>query len=426
MNKLKDYWRRWCLCYRENGLKYTIKKTFRRIGERRVRKKAEKLGLNNINNSTVNKANPVSTPVLNPAEDKLHLSRKKINVGFLLVGGLGDLVIGANYVYKFRQKFNDENLRLDIFVRNINGSSKVVFYEGYVFDHLYSEDLSKNRVKDYDIFIELVRYPDIKRRNLPKINSMMPELVEYISLCERFRYENPRYFSISSRNTDCQAAVLNIIEGKKRIQQPDIYNYFGLTEKYEYQIPIMEDEIEYLKDMDLYGKKFITLNRGVDTNNNKVSVKMWPLQYYNVLTKMLKDKYPDIILVQVGASYDKCPPFENIDLQLVGKTNLEQLKVLLKHSLIHIDGEGGMPHVRHALSGGESVIMFGPTSADFYGYSENENLVGNGCDIWCEWVVEEWQQQCLRGYKVAPCMASITPEMVIKAVDRILEKENKE
>lgn len=424
MNKLKDYWGRWCLCYRHNGLKYTIKKTFRRIGERRARKKAEKLAMKNFNNSAAN-ALPTPKPTTAPApvEDKLNLSNNQINVGFLLYGGLGDLTVDANYVYKFKQKYDDENLRVDIFVKNRNGSANVIFYDGYVFDHHYVEGPFKNRLNEYDLFIEVARFPDIKKRNLTKINLMMPELIEYISLCERYRYEYPRFFSCKGI-ADGQAGTLAIIDGKKRINQPDIYDFFGITERYEYDIPIMDDEIEYLKDIDLYNQRFITINRGVDTNDNKDSVKMWPVGYYNILTKKLKEKYPDIILVQLGASYDRCPPFENIDLDLIGKTNLEQVKVLLKHSLVHIDGEGGMAHVRHAIGGGRSVIMFGPTSADFFGYSENENLVGNGCDTWCEWAVSGWQSGCLRGCRTAPCMASITPEMVMDAVDRIIEKEN--
>lgn len=423
MSKLKDYWRRWCLCYRQYGLKYTIKKTFRRIGERRARKKAEKLALKNFNNSTVNTTVCAPKPTSAPAEDKLNLSSNQINVGFLLRGGLGDMVVSANYLYKFRQKYSDENLRLDVFSHNSFNSAKVVLYDGIVIDNLYKEEGFEKRFHDYDIFFDLSRYPNLKRRNDKKIAAMMPELFEYIHLSERFRSENARFFT-KAGITDGQSAMLSVIKGKKRINQPDIYEFFGVTEKYEYEIPLMEDELDYLKDIDLADRKFITINRGVDTNYTSNSIKMWPLSYYNILIALLKKKYPDLVLVQLGASHDRCPAFENIDIDMVGKTNLEQVKVLLKHSLVHIDNEGGMVHLRHALGGGKSVVIFGPTSADFFGYSENENLVGNGCDTWCEWAVSGWQGGCLRGFHNAPCMASVTPEMVMDAVDRIIEKEN--
>ena len=93
MNKLKDYWRRWCLCYRENGLIFTVKKSFVRIGERHRRIKAEKLAQKN------------GTPIpsaLPKKNDTLGLLDTQMNVGFLLKGGLGDIVVIANYIYKFR------------------------------------------------------------------------------------------------------------------------------------------------------------------------------------------------------------------------------------------------------------------------------------------------------------------------------------
>lgn len=426
MNKLKDYWRRWCLCYRENGLKYTVKKTFKRIVERHQRKKAEKVSLQNGNTlSSVqnnNKSNNNNTPHIETISEELNLSKQQINVGFFHSGGLGDLIVLANYLYKFRIKYGYENLRIDVFAKNSFNSAKVIFYDGYVIDNLYNKSDYEKIFREYDLFVQITRYPDIRKRNDKKIASMMPELFEYISLCERFRSENPRFYT-NPGITDGQGAVLSIINGKKRIHQPDVYGFLGVQEKYEYDIPIMEDEYDYLNDIDLNGHKFITINRGVDTNQTKDSIKLWPFIYYNLLIKMLKSKYPDIVLVQLGSSRDRCESFQGIDLDLVGKTNLEQVKVLLKHALVHIDNEGGMVHLRHALGGGKSVVLFGPTSSEFFGYSENENVVGDGCATWCEWAMRDWQKSCLRGYRNAPCMVSITPERVMQSVEKIVEEQ---
>ncbi len=417
MNKLKDYWKRWCLCYRENGLKYTVKKTFSRIKSKLSSKDSAKSEVKSVRQSADN-----SKTILN--NDILNLSTNEVNVGFLLKGGLGDLVVAANFLFKFREKYGYENLRLDVFIHNSYGSAKVVFYPGTVINNLYKEEeYFIKRFRDYDLFIELSRYPDVKRRNDRKMAEMMPELLEYVYLCERFRAENKRYFS-NPGITDGQAAMLSIIKGKKRIHQLDIYGFFGVREEYEYPIPVMEDDEEYLKDLGLYGRRYITLHRGVDTNQTKNSVKLWPEAYYDLLATMIKEKYPDIVLVQIGVSYDRCKTIKGIDVDLIEKTNLEQIKALLKHSLIHIDGEGGMIHMRHALKGGRSIVLFGPTSADFFGYSENINLVGNGCKTWCEWSVQDWQNSCMRGKRLAPCMASLIPETVMDAVDKILKEES--
>ncbi len=413
ISKIKDYWHRWCFCYRENGFKYTVKKTLIRIGERYRYIKAEK---SKSKNGTTEKRLPYLK------NNALNLSDTQINVGFLLGGGLGDIVVAANYIYKFRQKYGYENLRIDTFIQNSYNSAKVILYDGYIVDHIYPGQGYEDSFREYDVFIKISRYPDVKKRDLKRMSLMMPELIEYIYLCERFRSENARFFT-NPGVTDGQSAVLSIINSKKRIHQPDVYGFFGVREEYEYEIPVMEDEYEFLADLNLKSRRFITINRGVDTNYTKTSVKLWPQFYYNTLVKLLKKTYPDMVLVQLGHSYERCQTFEGIDLDLIGKTNLEQVKVLLKHSLVHIDGEGGMVHLRHALKGGKSVVMFGPTSSAFFGYSENENIVGNGCDTWCEWAVNNWQEKCLRGYHNAPCMLSIIPERVMQSVERVITEE---
>ena len=419
MRKLVNYWHRWCLCYREYGLEYTVRKTFRRIDERRERLKNERNPQNDAKPNGV--SNPHNDVALEP--NKLGLREDKINIGFLLRGGMGDIVIAANFLYKFRQRYNDEIVRLDVFADN-PVSTKVVIYEGGLIDNLYNRKGNENNFRSYDVFFDLARYPDLKRRNDKKIRELMPELLEYIYLSERFRAENARFFH--AKICDGQSAAISIIQGKKRIQQPDIYGFFGITEKFEYDIPIMEDWEEFLGDFGLSGKRFVTINRGVDTRDAKDSIKMWSLDYCHEFARLFKEKYPDILLIQLGASSDRCPAIKNVDINLVGKTNLEQVKVLLKHAALHVDNEGGMVHMRHAINGGASVVMFGPTSADFYGYSENENLVGKGCDTWCEWIGQNWQNRCTRNDAkgmIAPCMLSLTPEMVMEAAERVLGKE---
>lgn len=417
MNKINNYWHRWCLCYKENGLKYTIKKTFMRFAERFKKSKNKEI-------EAKNDVTAISKAEYNPdsVEDSLALRKDRVNVGFFIGGGMGDIVVASNYLYKFREKYDDEIMRLDVFLNKNFKVSQSILYKDYVIDNLYNSPAEKIKMKNYDVFFILSRYPNIKRRNDTKLRFLMPELFEYIHLCERFRAENPRFFLKTCY--DGQSAILSIIDGKTRINQLDIYGFLGVTEKYEYKIPIMEDEIEYLDILGLKSKKFITLNRSVDADGDvKTSVKMWPLAYYCLLADMLKEKYPDITVVQLGPSADRSEKIYGVDINLVGATNVEQLKVLLKHSLVHIDGEGGMVHLRHAISGGKSVVLFGSTSADFFGYSENENIVGDGCDTWCEWAVLDWQRECPRGNIVPPCMLSITPEMVMASVEKIISKE---
>ncbi|MDR0680068.1 MAG: hypothetical protein LBF42_03535 [Puniceicoccales bacterium] len=79
-----------------------------------------------------------------------------------------------------------------------------------------------------------------------------------------------------------------------------------------------------------------------------------------------------------------------------------------------------MVHIKRFLSG-RSIVLFGATSADLFGYPENINITGPGCKSWCEWVTDDWDRKCPRGFEEAPCMASITPEMVMEAAHKIID-----
>ena len=212
MSKLKDYWDRWWFCYRLHGFSYTVRKTFRRIGERLRRKQAERRG------------EAYYSAQQQALSESLALTGDKLNVAFRLRGGLGDYVVLANYVYAFRRRYDDEIMRLDVFAHNSFNSAKVVLYDGVVIDHFYNgqEFEETDCPPIYDLFVDVSRYPDIKNRNDEKIAALMPELFEFIFLCERFHAENRRFFTHAGI-ADGQSAALSVIEGKKRINQPDVY-----------------------------------------------------------------------------------------------------------------------------------------------------------------------------------------------------------
>jgi ADP-heptose:LPS heptosyltransferase len=81
----------------------------------------------------------------------------------------------------------------------------------------------------------------------------------------------------------------------------------------------------------------------------------------------------------------------------------------------HIDGECGMVHLRHFLSAKPSIVLFGPTKKDFYGYPENINISSNMC-IGCEWIHERWRTQCLKTGDNAMCLQTIQPSFVIEKI----------
>lgn len=346
---------------------------------------------------------------------------EKLNIAFKLKGGLGDILIDLNYINHIVTTINLQLVSIDIYAhRNLALVNALLPKENFINKVYLDQDINDDTTK-YDLFCIINRYPDIRYRDYNKIHKIAPELIDFVFSCQKFRLENLRFFNYLPV-CDAESNYLSIIQGKKRIQQPDIYNLYQLSEKFSYEISIDDKALNNFSNLNLIEKKFITIQRGTDDRQVLNSIKLWPFGFYNTLIKYIKDNFPSIPIVQLGINSDRCPELDGIDLNLVGKTSVEDLKVLLKNSFLHIDNEGGMVHLRHALNGGTSAVIFGPTSPEFYGYSENLNLRGQGCPHPCEWVVNKWQDHCAKGYGTqnTPCMLSLTPEYVFSKIKPLL------
>ena len=129
---------------------------------------------------------------------------------------------------------------------------------------------------------------------------------------------------------------------------------------------------------------------------------------------MLKEKYPEVQIIQIGSK--KQSPISGVDIDLRDQTDMEEAFSLLKHARLHISQEGGMVHARHFLGGGTSVVLFGPTDERFYGYPENINLSRRICPFACEWVEDDWMRKCIKTGRCADCMQRLTPEFIMEFV----------
>lgn len=352
-----------------------------------------------------------------------NINKDNLNILFVLGGGLGDLIVAANYIFKFVSEFGHDFIHYDVLTQSVSPDvASTIFKECYIIDGLYSRDDNSNfqdYIHNHDVVLDIRRYPEIRVMNTSKIAKYEPRLIEYLHLCKAYTDSNQRM--IKNKLFDGQSACIEIIKGKKRISQPDINNYFRISEKYEYKIPLLYDTNQLLIKYQLYSKPFISIHRGTDSRFDN-SVKLWPISYYNRLIRYIKEKYPELIIVQLGINSVRCPAMDNIDINLVGMTNLEDVKHILINSKLHIDNEGGFVHLRHALTSNPSVVLFGPTSDLFFGYSDNINIRGPGCKTFCEFCIEDWQEHCVRKCAHPPCMLSITPEYVFEMVEKTLER----
>lgn len=334
---------------------------------------------------------------------------KELHIGFEISGGLGDFLIAFNYIHKFKEHF--KNLPLSIEV--LCSAKQIKMAQHFYSDEIH--DITKIKYADkYDLFISLNRFPKIEEIKKERLSQISPKLFSLTESYQKFAKTRTAIFSLAPYG-DGLAAHESVCEGKIRLQQPDIDGILAIGTDFSLPIPYPSEEQAILNKWNI-PKKFITVNRGVDAANAfSDNTKMWPLEYYNKLIPLLKKHFPGVTIVQLGVSTDRSPLMDGVDISLVGKTTLDDLKVLLKNAFLHIDGEGGMIHLRHALHGDPSVVLFGPTSYKFYGYPKNMNLHSSICD-WCEWVHDNWNGKCLKSGGSAECMKTLTPEIVIKAI----------
>ena len=345
-----------------------------------------------------------------------------IHILIEISGGLGDFLIAANYIYNFANYIRNNttaNLHLDVIAAEHRFNNlKAVLQEKTFIQNLFKKNEFKKEF-DYDLEATLHTYLLVDKFNQDKVKNLCPKLhslvAHYQEFLEKYKFKNFGHLN---------AYNIALANNKKRLQLADINDILRIEENFNYPLPYPDNEEDILNKFNLKDKIFITLNRGVDKSNTAhESTKMWQYEKYNQLTKRLKETYPEIVLVQLGASVELCKQIENIDINLIGQTDLEDIKVLIKKSFLHIDSEGGFAHLRNALKAkNPAIVIFGPTNPDFYGYNTNINIRNNdACPIHCDWVIRDWQHCCLRGENIPPCTNLITVEEVYSKIDKYLK-----
>ncbi len=414
-----------------NGLKATVRKTINYLDRKwnksllLVFEDAEVLAKSFYLPANKNLASAVSVVrVLKAVERRRNLStgekEKLLLVAVYFDGGYGDYLISANFFEYFRESFAGPDMYFDFY--GADWLRDVYNYEIPNVRLLFHSDFSTDFASSgYDMVFKIAKRNQLLYANEERIKSINKPLFEYVQLCKKYIRENQDIFDANPR-LDGLTSAESERTGRKRVQEPDIYGYFGISTDFKFHVRINEDEDSYLNSIGLKKQRFILIHRGWCSAENKgAHVKVWSLESCGDLIPRLKQSFPDYKIVLFGELASQAPCPDGADLNLLEKTTLDQAKILLKHAALLVDNEGGMVHLRHILKGGPSVVLFGPTSKAVFGYSENENISSSACDHWCEWQIPDWQYTCAKlGKPGHPCMDAITTDDVITAVGKIL------
>jgi ADP-heptose:LPS heptosyltransferase len=320
----------------------------------------------------------------------------RLNIAFKNGGGLGDCLIDIAFLKNLSLKM-PSNINIDYF----SNHSKI--FDNFPFLRNSQPYASINN-DDYDLVLTGHRYFIVSKINKDKVKKYSQMLYDFCVDCEQthnlFNADNRRYIEY--------AKLFN----KNRCEQLDLKQITGFDRKSPPVFCLNGNVFDIFDKTGVAPYQYITFNRGVGGNETETSPKLWPAEYYKRLILLLKNKYPDIKLIQLGATA-KFGEF-GADMNLIGKTSLQETAALLKFSLLHIDAEGGLVHLNRSVFG-KSCVIFGPTPLDSLHYQQNINLMGNACPSYCDWVNKDWSHKCLRGFDIAPCMADVKPETVFNA-----------
>ena len=174
----------------------------------------------------------------------------------------------------------------------------------------------------------------------------------------------------------------------------------------------------------LLTKPYVTVHHGFDTaflpartrQTTYKSTKTLSMSQWRQIVSLIRDQGIDVI--QLGVVHEE--KIEGVTHCLNGQTSFDETGLLIKHSLCHIDTEGGLVHLANAVHT-RCVVLFGPTPVEFFGYPQNINLEPLGCKA-CWFATQNWLIECPRHTSGPECMTEHSATSVIKAVKTIISE----
>lgn len=336
-------------------------------------------------------------------------------ISFYPTGGFGDYIISSKLLDEISQIVP---CKIDVYCENVTFGKAV--YEGREKVEIFPINTFYSQMWKYDLALKVEHFIHIEKQNANKIAKINPIFMDKLNkLGHGYRTYYPdveqQWFRENIHFRRCE------IKGINRWTELSHEGIFKIEDQKTW-IPMREEYKKRLQELGLNEKKYITLNRGADSmGRSKMQTKVWPLEHYNDFVMLFKNQYPDIEIVQVGASGNA--KIRGVDKYILGES-LEVTKWILKGSILHLDCEGGLVHLATQLDT-KCAVVFGPTPKHFYEYPQNINMVYEGCNN-CMGTHPEWAFECYKGLSEPECMYKVTPEIVMKNIKSYMDSIRKE
>lgn len=308
-------------------------------------------------------------------------------------GGVGDSLIAARFLRDLASR--GELFSFDIYSGNIE-SSEWIFRYVPGFRRSYSEFLFGGVKLFYDASLTLghavvIEVPDFDSKGL----DVSPKLRESLRMALEKSWNLRKYAALQPA-LDNQLAHSVVAQGATRMTFA--HYIFGLSPpSHRYALHTDPGILDCLL---LSGIPYVTVHNGYDHNVvvlNGSSTKFY--SHFSEVVALAKAAFPDVRFIQIGTSTST--PVVGVDLDLVGRTTLQEVAAVIGGALCHLDVESGLVHMASCL-GTPAVVVFGPTPVDYFGYPEHRNVPPQMCgDCWA--TRDTWMALCPRGHKIPVC-----------------------
>jgi ADP-heptose:LPS heptosyltransferase/2-polyprenyl-3-methyl-5-hydroxy-6-metoxy-1,4-benzoquinol methylase len=325
----------------------------------------------------------------------------KLRIALVRIGGLGDSIILSALAKAVRRKYSEAEITCYIrddsarqLLQDNSDIDRIILTGNKPLQYIMEQEVTQ---KGYDIIYDN-RY--ITKLIFKDIASHQEEIKKNDSL-------------LSGYDTEWKEFPLhnNLLAKKLGVDEFTAMKETSLTDvsRDDLYIKLVDEDFNMMALLD--GDKYVTIHNGADFARQ---TKCWPTSGWNEVVKVLKSRGYKVI--QLGKQLEE--PIKGA-IYMAGKTTIRQTAAFISKAQFHIDTEGGLVHLAHAVRT-RSIVLFGPTPVKFFGYPDNVNVETPSDCKDCWWVDDMWWRECPKKFPFPnPCMDSIKVIMVEEAIKKI-------